>query len=306
MRVVHFFYYSDHLSADKGIGYLWNPIAPFFETPLYSLIGSSVCVLIIAILINYINEKYVLIRKKTLLPSAIVILALSITPEQMVMSPAYIGVLTMLFVIASLFDAYNSGDAQRVIFLSSFYLGLGSLFEPFLLIYIPVLWICLLRLKSFGIKTLFASVFGLVVVLFPAFSFFFLIKGDANQFVEPLMLFKDFDLMQAPILNYSLFSYLILGVIVVLTFIVLLDNSINSFKNKVKVRIFLAVLSILSIFSMLSVLILNVDTELFLYIALAIGSVLLGHFFALTSHKLIPYTFYILLFFILVVSFYPK
>lgn len=304
IRCIHFFKFEGQTLQIENGGPLWLPFASFFQNPLYSLLCSTLFTLIIAFLINLVNTQYALIRTKTLLPMGLVIILFSFLPNQLIMSPAYIGTVAMLMSLNALFSTHGEEYNQTIVFKASFYLALGALFSPLLLFYLPVLWICFIRIRSFGFKAFLASLFSVIVLYVPVFSFFFFIEKSINIPIEPLISYlssNDWSLM--PVLSYELLDYITLGVVAILVTSILLNNSVNGFKDKIKIRIFLAVLSIICIFSILCVLLLNTNSFLPLYLALATGSLLIAHLFALTSSKLMPYTFYILLIFICIIGF---
>lgn len=61
-------------------GYLWHLLDFFSGNPLYSLAGSSIIVSAMAVLTAHINTDFVLIRRRILLPPAIIILLFSCHP----------------------------------------------------------------------------------------------------------------------------------------------------------------------------------------------------------------------------------
>lgn len=303
IRGIHFLRLDEQAFKIDGGGPLWTPFASFFQTPLYSLIGSTVFLVVIAFLINLINTKYVLIRMKTLLPMGIIIILFSFLPNHVIMSPAYIATVAMLLSLNALFSTHGEEHSQTIVFKSTFHLALGALFCPCLLLYLPVLWICFIRIRSFGFKAFLASALSIFVIAVPTFSYFLFIEKDINPLIDTYSHLISFEYAQMPVLHYSLSGYAALAVIIVLTTSILLNNSANGFKDKIKIRIFLAILSIICIFSILFALTLNLDSSLPSYLALATGSLLISHLFALTSNKIIPYMFYILLIFIFILSF---
>lgn len=303
LRGYHFLKAEMILPQSEESGYLFKPLMFLLQEPLYNLIATSIFVGLIAFLLNLINSQHVLIRKKTLLPVGIVILLFSLFPQQLVMTPSYIGLTALLLSVNYLFSAHNQDHSQNSVFKTSFCLILGSLFDPFALIYLPILWICLIRIRSFSFRVFWASLFSLVLIYVPAFTYFFLIERNIDSFTAPFVHIFSTDSTLIPILGYNLLNYILLGLTLVLLIVILLDNSINGFKNKIRIRILLAVLSIIAIASVICIPLLNSQSNLPLYVAIATGSLLLAHFFSLSVNRLTPYIFYILLIFIIVISF---
>lgn len=286
--------------VDHG-GYLWQPIASFFADPIYSLLGSSFILVMIGAFIHFVNTKHAYIRRRTLLPPAITALLFSCTPALVAMSPYYIAALCMVLVVSVLFEAYNTGFKQGAAFKATFYLTLGSLFAPILLIYLPILWICLMRVRSFNFKSFLASIFAVVILYVPAFSYFFLV-GEVDVFLKPFVEFGTIDWSLMPVLEYDAMHYVLLGSFVLLFLMVFMDNSINSFKDKIRVRTFSAVLTIIVLFSLLCTLLINFESQTTLYIALALGAFQLAHFFSLAQKKITAIVFLICLIFLIVIS----
>lgn len=300
LRSYHFIKTDMTLPQSEELGYLFRPLTFLLQEPLYNLIASSIFVGLIAFLINLINSQHVLIRRKTLLPAGIIILLFSLSPQQLVMTPSYIGVVTSLLSINYLFSAHNQDQSQITVFKTSFCLAIGSLFDPFVLIYLPILWISLIRIRSFSFKVFLSSLFSIILLYVPTFTYYFLIERDIDSFTAPFVHLFSTNWTQIPILEYNLENYILLGITVILLIVILLDNSVNGFKNKIRVRVLLAVLSIIAIASVIYIPLLNTQSNLPLYMAMATGSLLIAHLFSLNNSRLTPYMFYILLIFIIV------
>ena len=303
LRGYHFLHTEMVIPPAEISGWLWQPLAFLFQDPLYNLIGSTVFTLIIALQVNLLNTKHALIRKKTMLPVGIVLLLFSFLPLQLVMSSAYIGVVVLLIGINNVFSAHEQATNQMIVFKASLYLAFGSLFDPILLIYFPILWICFIRIRSFGFRAFLASLLSIILLYAPVFSYYLLIDGNIDEFTNPLSQAVISGQTFIPLFGYDTIRYVTLGMVALMIIGILLDNSLNGFKNKIRIRVFLAVLSIISIFSVLCVVLLHTDSVLPLYVAFATGSLLIGHFFSLTSSKPLSFVFYILLIFLFAISF---
>lgn len=293
IRLVYYFSSDTSIVVDEG-GYLWIPLIPIFSNSLYSLLASAAMVVLIAIVINQVNAEYAFIRRRTLLPSGVVILLFSCIPSEIVMSPYYIAALSMILIIGALFEASTSNFTQGSACKVAFYLAFGSLFAPLLILYFPIIWICMARVRGLSIKAFLASVFTAALIYIPTYCFF-LFTNSFSEFYQPIdrVLSADFHLL--PILEYSLSRLILLGMLLVLYLIIIIDNSINSFKDKIRVRTFSAVLTIIVSFSLLATLLLNVDSETPLFIGLAVGSLQIAHFFSLAEKKIVKILFLVYL-----------
>lgn len=302
MKAVYFANSSISFTEDSSIGFFWMPIQPLLQIPVVNLAFSTICIALIVFLINNINTTHVLIRRKTTLPCSIAILLFSCMPSQMAMSPSYIGAIVTLLIINILFKSYAVEEKSSNAFNANFLLVLGSLFSPVLLIYFPILWSCLITMRCFSIRVIFSFLLSVAILYFPIFSYFFILKNDVTDFYQPFLFITDLDWTHLPIFDYNLQDYIVLALVLILTIVILIDNSINSFKDKIRTRAYISALSQIFLFSLLCILLLNVSlySHLILYIALTVGSLSIAHFFALSQNKLILFVF---VFFFLVLLF---
>ncbi len=303
VRLIYFFHLdASTIPVDEG-GVLWTPLAILFSNPLYSLIASALMLIAIASVVNYVNAQHVFIRKRTLLPSAIVILLFSCMPSELTMSPYYIGALSMVVIIGALFESHSANYKQLSACKITFHLMLGSLFAPILLLYLPVVWVCMARVRSLSLKGFLASIFTVVIVYVPVFSYF-LFTNNLDEFYRPFLVLANVDWTTLPVLDYSPVQFTLLGVVLLLYVLILLDNSVNSFKDKIRVRVFSAAVTIIVFFSFVFTLLLNIDSATTLFIGLAAGALQVGHFFSLAEKKITRFLFFGYLFFLIGFSLY--
>lgn len=295
VRFVYFFHLdASTIPVDEG-GVLWMPLVDFFSNPLYSLVASALMLIVIASVVNYVNAQHVFIRKRTLLPSAIVILSFSCMPSDLAMSPYYVGALSMVAIIGALFESHSASYMQLSACKITFFLILGSLFIPILLLYLPVVWICMARIRGLSIKAFLASVFSVAIVYIPIYSYF-LFTNNLDAFYRPFLAITNVDWASLPVLGYNTIQFVLLGTLLILYVLILLNNSVNSFKDKIRVRIFSATVTIIVLFSLVFTLLLNIDSATTLFIGLAAGSLQVGHFFSLAEKKATKILFFCYLF----------
>lgn len=302
MRFIYFSFFDLSVYHDNESGYLWNLIAPLFENQWISLLSSTACVALIAILVAHINTKYVFIRRKTLLPIAFSVLLFSCHPSFIVMNPGYISALAILLAVLSLFDAYATTQKAIATLRVGSIIALGSLFAPGLLLYFPILWICLTLMRSFNFKAFLASLFGIIVVYFPAFSIYLFI-GKIDLFYAPFTSIKAEDILNPPVFGFGNILWSVLGFCIILMCIVLIYNYMTNYKDKIKTRALVTSLNLIVAFSFLLMLFLNIETVNDLYILLAASILPLSHFFALAQEKWVVFLFYLCLIFYMTVCF---
>lgn len=291
------FYFSiENIPLAVSDGYLWQLLSPLFEGSFVSLIGSSILVVAIALLVGHINTTHVLIRRRTMLPPAIIALLFSCHPMFMQMSPSYVAVLCMLFVINILFTVYNASEKAVGAFRVAFVLSLGSLFAPVMLVYIPLSWVALAIMRCLNFKSFFAAILGALIIYFPAFSFY-IFSDQLDLSLKPFLSVLDINTL--PLFQFDLILWGGLAFFLILLSLTIGNNYINSYKDKVKIRAYLSSLSFITITAILLFLLLNINPEVNLYIAIGVGSLLLSHFFALIERKGGVILFYIFILFLL-------
>lgn len=292
LRIVYFLNF-DYYPVPPSDGYLWQPLVSLFSIPLISLLTATAFVAALAATVAHINTSFVLIRTRTVLPSAMILMVFSSHPSFIYMSPAYVGVLTLFFLIAVLFSSYNRSESPQIAFRVSFILALGGLFVPILLIYLPVMWLGLAIMRCFSFRSVLASFFGLFIVYFPVFSFYFFTE-NLQTFIKPFVYNID-PLANLPLFNLSGIVWGIIGVWVFLLILIIGDNYINRYKDKVRIRICLSLLSFITVIAFLLYLFLYVSPDVNLYIMIGTGAILLSHFFALAERKITVVLFYVYL-----------
>lgn len=284
-----FFLSSDETFNIASDGYLWVLLVPFFQVPLLSLVGSTICVALIALLIAQINSTHVLIRRRTVLPPAVAILFFSCHRSFIEMSSAYLGVLCVLFVVSVLFSVYNITDRPQAAYRTSFILALGSLFSPILLFYVPLSWFALMIMRCFNFKSVLASFLGVLCVYFPVFSFY-LFAGHLDVFLSPFYSMASLD--QLTLFSFSNVEWVAIAFLLLFLGIVVGNNLVNSYKDKIKVRAYLSLLSIVVVVALIFFMLFDIDTRANLYIILGVLSLLYAHFFALIESKAGAILFY--------------
>ena len=303
MRIIYFLNFQD-LNISDGNGYLWQPMAWLFSNPLVSLAVSAALTGGMAFFAAHINTEFLLIRNKTIYPPAFIVLLFSCHPSFAFMSAEYISAFLTLYIVALLFSSYNEGGKQTRVFKASFILAVGSLFTPVVLVYLPILWIAYGIMRCFNLKSIPASILGIFVVYFPAFSYYFL-SGDLNTFLQPFTSIVPGTLSELPIFNYSVVQWIILAYSILLLIIIISDNYINRHKDKIKIRAYINLLTIMLILAITITILLNITPIVSIFISLIIGSLLLSHFFALAEKSVTVIFFLFSVIFYVLVCFIP-
>lgn len=303
IRTYYFLTFIPH-PANNGEGYLSLQIDRLLSNGHISLLSSTLVVGLLAFLAALINNKYLLIRQKTLLPSAFIILLFSSHPDFINMSGEYISAVLGLIMTSMLFLAYNSEKKQHVAFQISFMLALSSLFSFSSIVYLPILWAGLAMMRSFNFKVFIASLLGIFIVYFPIFSWY-LLTNQVQELLLPITDTISGRIKEIPVISYTHKEWIIIGCSLLLLLVTISDNYINRHKDKIKVRNYFNLLFILTLYAFIAFLLLNINTYLHLFSIFITGTFILSHFFALVEKKAGVILFYLVLLIYFAISLTP-
>lgn len=304
VRILYYYLSNDNYQAKQypDAGYLWQLIAPFFSEQIYSVLAATVSVALLALLCNYLDVRNVILREKSSLGPAFIILLFSSHVAFFEMSPYYIAMLLMLWAVNELFAAYHSDVKAIPTANISAVLALGSLFEPILAFYFVLFIVGFSMMHILDIKSLISALLGFAFVLVSAY--FISIATNTE-----LLFLRVFDglsidaLLQVPILSFGYFE-LVFALIAVLVFGWLcIHNYMTSYKDKIRTRVFISFLGIIQLFTMLGLCLLNYNYLMNIYIGITIGSILLAHYFTVTVQRIMIFVFWLILTVCLLVSY---
>lgn len=148
-----------------------EPLSPIFDllvpqnSYLSYLIGLC-CVLFFGIMLYFLNESFLFIKERSLLPFFLYVLIMGCNPNVHSFSPAYVGSFVLLFVFWQLFECYHGASPIKQCFNMGALLALGSMVCVELILFIFPMWIGMQRLNVFNVRTFFASLFGLLCPFF--------------------------------------------------------------------------------------------------------------------------------------------
>lgn len=152
-------------TVDRGIAFpsanLW------IENALASMWVNTLLTLAVATLMVALNRTYNLLRTSTLLDASLFLLMSLATP--MLAEGLNTGTMLALVLLACLFllySTYQSGYCRERIFLIFFMLSLATMTQYCYVVYIPVFIVGTAQMRIFNLKTLLATVMGLITPWF--------------------------------------------------------------------------------------------------------------------------------------------
>lgn len=270
------------------------------ETDAALLWGSSVIQASTAFFLLYLNQTFIMIRERSLLPAFFYLLLTGTTPRLFSDIVGSASALAVSICFYFLFSSYQKTSSQKEALNIGLLIAIISMFWLPALILFPLFWYGMYKFKSFNLKTFAATLTGLFIVYLFVFSW--------SVYIEDLEFFTgkfsyENTLAEISLLSRGIEDWLVIGLLVIL----LVLSGINLFMAGISEKIrAITTLSFLYFFSFI-VFILSLigkDVEnnwiLILYIPL---SYLFAHYFTLTTQKWTSWLFVFSVLFFIVLYF---
>ncbi len=282
--------------------FIWRYIYSYFDNPLVSFISSTICVFIIAIFVSQLNIKYGVIRTRTSLAFSMPLIIFSSHPIFYVMSPVFISIIFILWALFPIFDSHQLSHQQKFAFQSSVLLSAASMFSIYSLLLIPLWWYGQNKLSSrFGFRTFLASLWGIILMYWIVFALYVFgdnLAGFASPFLA-LVTFVDINVIpKLTVPQWGFLSTILIFFIVYLT----LDKG-KVLRDKVSTQKIISFITIVIIFSLFFQIVYLTQTLFWFYLAIAFISMILAHYYSVIDGKIESYSFFILIFLVLVIYF---
>ena len=267
------------------------------ESNIWELLGSFGIQLATASLLIYINQTFVIIRQRTLLP-AFFYLLFSGTNENLFVDfwGAGFAFLTSicLFILLS---TYQRSDVQPASLFFSSLIAVSSLFWAPILFLLPVFWYGLFVLQSLNIKTFLASLSGILLIFSGAVCWSLIVDDDFSFLFLENLLPSYQALIEINIIGINdLHEWINAGFLILLIVFSGINLFSASLSEKVKSIITLNFLYLFLIVILVFVVFQSVNWLSIMYIPL---SFLLGHYFTLIDKKRSNWFFvFIIVFFV--------
>ena len=289
-------YIKNGLPDPAGFEYkgLWTYFGPVFnETPFYSFLGSTLVILLISFLISELNIRFGVIRLRTSMPFYIPLLIFSVHPDFLRLTPDMIAVVFVLLSLYPLFAAYQFQRPHRYAFQFSALLAIGSLFQIYALLFLPLWIIALKALDKINFRSLFASFFGLVIVFWIVFSFY--VFGDnIAGFTEPFkQLVEIYNFRMIPLFSVPQWGFIGTFILLVIIYLIADSRQIARERSFTK-KVLIFNLSIVLFASIMQVLYFT-HTLFFMFVGIAFLTMVISHFYTNSVRSVQIYTFFALI-----------
>lgn len=252
-------------------------------------------VLITGLMIE-LNTTFALIRTRSTLPPALFSVTFVLCPFLYTYSAESWFPLLFAGMLSALFRSYESRHASAPVFHAFFFIGIGSWLFPACLFFVPFLYLHMIGLRSFSVRTFFAGIVGLSLPYWLMLSYG-VYNGRPDIILTPFHILK-----QEWIPDYtalSLSQYISWGVCFAFALVSSIQNYQVSRQDKVQTRIIIQSLRFIEIEVMLFMLWQPQHFNALFPIIMMIGAIMHGHLFALLFNRFTYYYFLIHLFFTL-------
>lgn len=150
--------------------YLINSLG---DTPVLLGVLSIVTLLITALLIYYINDRYSILKTGTSLPSFLFILLVGCLPSVICFNPAVFASLFILLSLVRILYAYNNHTSIACFFDAGFFVGLASAFYFQSIFFIVFVFIGMISISRFRFREIIAVFMGTALPIVFMWTFFF-------------------------------------------------------------------------------------------------------------------------------------
>ena len=249
---------------------------PFFNavfnltrnSPIIQTLLSLILLMFSAFIIQRLNLKFAIIRKRTLLPSAYFIILVSAIKNLHVLHPVYFALFFLLLAFYRMFQAYEEKNIYSISFDIGFLFGIASLFYFNILFAFPAMMISFINIKKeFSFRYLILNILGLLLPWIFSFSYYFFFDR-INEFIQIISqnIFTENTILKKDIPMQLLIGYQVFLIII---------SSLNLLKffdtKKVSTRRFFVSFFWLFIFLFLCILILpSVSIEIFILMSVPV------------------------------------
>ncbi len=199
---------------------------------ILTLIFSLLMVIIQGLLLVRLNQKHIIINKRTYLPAIIFVIIVSSNISYQQINPMIFANLFLILIIDNIYSIYREDYILNKLYITGFYVAVASLFYfPYIFLFL-LIWISLLIFKTFSGREWFVPILGLLTPYLFLFVYLFLVD-DLNYLIEPLERNFNFDFALKSISFSNILFYSYLGLLILISSLSILRKLPN---KKIKIR----------------------------------------------------------------------
>ena len=272
---------------------LFTPINYFTNNLDFVRVSISlILIIIIAFLVQLINDRYMFIRVRTKLPSILFIIIVSGYTDLHTLHPVFPATIFLLFALYSLFGIFEENKPYSAIFNAGFFMGVGTLFYLNLIIILPAFFIGIVVLtREISWRKFSILLIGVFVPLFFAFSFVVI----TGQIPETLTIIKQNIVTPVNHSHTNIPSYVFLSILIFLTLTgsIIIMQQYDS--KKISTRKYFAIFLTIFVLSLASFTFIPVTSQEMLIIVAIPITYLISNLFVFTKRRFLSEFFFRLL-----------
>jgi hypothetical protein len=274
------------------------------NSDLVNVILSLVFVILIATIMQVINDRFSFIRIRTKLPATLFIIIVSSFTQLHTLHPVFPAAIFLLLAIYFLFNTFEKTKPYSSIFNAGFLIGTGTLFYFNLIVLFPAFFIGIIILTR---ENNWRGFVILLIGFFVPFIFAFSYAGFTDQTLAMLKTFEENIVTPVNHFQTNIPLHVLLTFLVLLT----LTGSIKILQQydskKVSTRKYFTIFSILFLFSMLSFAFIPVTSqEMLVIIAIPVTYLISNLFVFMKSRFWSEFLFILLLAIVIFMQFSDK
>ena len=271
--------------------FMWDYVEPYLEAnPFFAFVLSTLFVFLVSVLISELNVRFGIIRLRTSMPFYIPLLLLSIHPIFLRMTPDLIALTFVLWSLFPLFSTYQFQGSHKFAFQFGALLAMGSIFQIYTLLFLPIWLFALKALDRITLRSLFSSLLGVVIVFWIVFSMFVFADNIAGFGLPFAYLIRVYDFSYVPAFTVPQWGLIVTFLLLIITYLVLDSKQIVRERSFAK-KVLLFNLSVI-VFTVLMQIVYFSHTLFFVYSGLAFLSMAVSHYYTNVERRLQIYSYF--------------
>ena len=245
-----------------------------------------------------LNTQFIFINNRSYLPALFFILITAAIPDLQRLNPVIFSGFFLLLALEKIFESFGNSKLAYTYFVATFYLSVGSMFYPFLVFFMPIIWICLVVLRPFNWREWLFTILGFLAPIFIVFSFYYLLYDQPFRIIEDIhAIFRyKYKAPDYPIPVIVFLATVMFLVVLASQFMLRIFQSIKIFPRKAFTIFLWLFVNIVAVFLVIS----KASFEL-IYLGAIPVSYLLAHYFAFIKSVFWGNVFLVTLFILLMI-----
>jgi len=284
---------------------LFSPLYKLVESyEFVQVIISLFFVILLASIVQILNEKYTFIRVRTKLPASLFVIIVAGFTQLHTFHPVHTGSLFLLIAMFNLFETFEKLKPYSNIFNAGFFLGIGTLFYLNLAILLPAFFIGVILLsRETTWRGWIIILIGFAVPVFFAFSYVILTE-QAN---ETLVILENNIFTQVNHFRTDIPLHVLLSFLVLLTVAASFKIIQQYDRKKVSTRKYFSIFLILFISAVISFMFVPVTSiEMLVIMAIPVTYLITNLFVFIKNKFWSEFLFYLLIAIVILMQFSEK